>query len=294
MPKFSLLLVAILVTGLVLAPVAIPAVSASPPTQRLGFWLYDTDMWSGVGLNWTPQQFVTNYFGTPPYPSALIWATGMMPTGPNTPGAIGEAHWLGQVASLAQAQGFNVKIIILFFVNLSGGTIKGVPDQTSLLTRYVQALGSHSDIYGAEYEREYFGNTVAEVTTFKNIVNSAGYVNILDPTMQNNFASDPVLDYSTYPYYNGAIPTSLPSGSRYIGVGYGETGAPVSGSGPNPAWTQASVQAIIDSSPANPYVMIYASNGGAGQPAHLLWNWPTLRGWIWTDLNYESKYTLST
>jgi hypothetical protein len=251
-------------------------------------------MWSGSGNNWTPQQFVTNYFLTAPYPSAMLFATAMSPTGLNSPGALGEASWLSQVANLCASQCPNARIMILFFVNLSGGTINGTPDQTALLTAYMNALGSHSNIYGAEYEREYYGNTVAEITTFKNIINGAGYANILDPTMLGNFPSDPVLDFSSYPYFGGTIPSSLPSGSRSIGVGYGETGAP-SGSTPTPAWTQASVQAIIDTSPASPYVLMYAGVGytPAGQPSTQMWNWPTLLNWIWTDPNYYQNFVLS-
>jgi hypothetical protein len=212
----------------------------------------------------------------------------MTPSGPDSPGALGEASWLSQVASIAQSDGLNVKIMILFFVNLSGGTINGVPDQTALLTQYMAALGSHSDIYGAEYEREYYGNTIAENQAFGNIIQGAGYTWIIDPSVESSF-SGVVLDYSTYPYFGATIPTSLPSGSRSIGVGYGETGAP-SGNTPNPAWTQQSVQAIIDSSPGNPYVIIYADNGGTGQPAWQLWNWPTLQQWIWTDPNYQAGF----
>ncbi|MDA4123983.1 MAG: hypothetical protein OK438_00840 [Thaumarchaeota archaeon] len=264
-------------------------------TYRLGFWIDERDMWSGVGLNWTSQQFVTNYFLTAPYPSAMLFATAMTPTGPNAPSAIGEALWLSRVASLAQSQGLNVRIVILFFVNLSGGTINGVPDQTTLLTQYMSALGSHTNIAGCEYEREYYGNTVAEVAGFRTIINGAGYTNVVDPSMMSNFPSDPVLDYSSYPYFGGTIPSSLPSGSSSIGIGYGETGAPT-GSTPTPAWTQTSVQAIVDTSPADPYVLVYAGAGylPAGQPSTRMWNWPTLRNWIWTDSNYQQDFVLST
>jgi hypothetical protein len=291
MSKFPFFLAAILVISLLCVPAAM-----AQPSHRLGFWIDERDMWSGVGLHWTHQQFITNYFLTAPYPSAMVFATAMMPDGPYAGalgGALGEAKWLGQVASLAQSQGLNVKIMILFFVNLSGKTISGVPDQTALLTKYMQTLGSHSNIVGCEYEREYYGNTVAEVTTFKNIVNKVGYTNILDPTQKANFVSDPVLDYSIYPYFGGTIPSSLLAGSRSIGVGYGEIGVP-SGNTPNPAWTQSTVQSIVNKSPGNSFVLIYADNGGKGQPAWELWNWSTLRNWIWTDSNYKLNFVLST
>ncbi|MDA4123984.1 MAG: hypothetical protein OK438_00845 [Thaumarchaeota archaeon] len=291
MSKFPLFLAIILVVSLLSVPAAI-----AQPTHRLGFWIDERDMWSGVGLHWSPQQFVTNYFLTAPYPSAMVFATAMTPDGPyagTLGGALGESKWLGQVASLAQSQGLNVRIVILFFVNLSGKTIGGIGDQAGLLTKYMQALGSHTSIVGCEYEREYYGNTVAEVTTFKSIVNKAGCTNIADPTQKANFLSDPVLDYSIYPYFGGTVPGALLAGSRSIGLGYGEIGVP-SGNTPNPAWTQASVRSIVDASPGSSFVLIYSDNGGKGQPSWELWNWPTLRNWIWTDSNYKLNYVLST
>ena len=251
----------------------------------------ERDLWSGVGLGWNASKFVASYFDSPPYPSAMLFATAMSPTGAGAPTAVGEAQWLGQVASLAQNEGLNVEIVILFFVNLSGQTIGGVPDQTSLVTQYMSALQNHPNIYGAEYEVEYFGDTPVEELSFYNIVKGAGYVDLLNPGEAQFYAGEPVLDYSTYPYFGGTIPGTLSPGS--IGVGYGETGVPT-GSSPNPAWTESSVQAIIDDSPGAPFVFIYAGSGGTGQPPYQLWNWPTLQQWIWKDSNYQSGFLLST
>ena len=241
-------------------------------------------------MAWSPQQFVTNYFETAPYPSAMLFATAMTPTGAGAPTATGEAQWLGQVAGLAQSDGLNVEIVILFFVNLSGQTASGVPDQTSLLTQYLSTLGSHSNIYGAEYEVEYYGDTASEEQSFYNIIKGAGYVDILNPGEPAFYTGEPVLDYSTFPYFGGSIPSSLSPNS--IGVGYGETGAP-SGTTPNPAWTQDTVQAIADTSPGAPFVFIYAGSGGTGQPSFQLWNWSALKGWIWADQKYQTDFILS-
>ena len=185
----------------------------------------------------------------------------------------------------------DVEIIILFFVNLSGQTTSGVPDQTSLLTQYMSALGNHSNIYGAEYEVEYYGDTAAEERSFYNVIKAAGYVDILNPGESSFYSGQPVLDYSTFPYFGGSVPSSLSPNS--IGVGYGETGAP-SGSTPDPAWTQDTVQAIINGSPGSPFVFIYAGSGGTGQLPFQLWNWSTLQQWIWTDSKYQAKFVLST
>jgi hypothetical protein len=291
MNRSTLAVLFILVLGGISVAFSAPPVVGSGPTGRLGFWIDERDMWSGVGLAWTPQQFVTNYFESPPYPSAMLFATAMSPDGPKSPGALGEAQWLGQVASLAQSSGLNVKIIILFFVNLSGSTKGGVADQTSLLTQFVSALGSHSNIYGAEYEIEYYGNTQAEEQTFYSIIHGAGYTDILNPGTSVSGVSGPSLGYSTYPYFSGAIPSALASNT--IGYGYGETGAP-SGNTPNPAWTQTTVQKIVSNSPANSFVFLYSDDGGSGQPGYELWNWSTLRQWIYTDSSYSPNYILST
>lgn len=248
-------------------------------------------MWSGVGLNWNASQFVANYFEEPPYPSAMLFATALTPTGAGAPTANGEAQWLGQVAALAQSDGLDVEIVILFFVNLSGQTANGVPDQAVALTQYMSALGSHPNIYGAEYEVEYYGNTRSEEQSFYNILADAGYVDILNPGTAPFYSGEPILDYSTYPYFGGAIPVKTSANS--VGVGYGETGVP-SGSTPDPAWTQTTVQAIVDTSPGNPFVFIYAGSGGTGQPPFQLWNWPTLQQWIWTDSDYRANFLLST
>jgi len=262
----------------------------SSQPKRLGFWVDERDMWSGVGLSWNATQFVSNYFEEPPYPAAMLFATALTPTGAGAPTATGEAQWLGQVASLAKDDGLDVEIVILFFVNLSGQTIGGVPDQTSSLTQYMLALGPHPNIYGAEYEVEYFGNSQSEEQSFFNIVTGAGYVDVLNPGTVPFYSGEPVLDYSTFPYFGGSIPATTSATS--IGVGYGETGVP-SGSTPNPAWTQTTVQAIVDRSPGDPFVFMYAGSGGTGQPAFQLWDWSTLQQWIWSDSNYRTNYILS-
>ena len=286
---------ALIVSGMFLSSaVLISATSSSSPpkgTERLGFWIDERDIWSGAGLCWSASQFVTNYFETAPYPSAMLFAEGFSPSGACSPGVNGEATWLSQVASDAQAAGLNVEITVLVFVNLSGETINGVADQTSAFQSWVATLGSHSNIYGMQYEVEYYGNTAAEEQSFYNIVTGAGYKDILNPGTSVNGVTTPLLDYSTYPYFGGTIPASVSSGS--IGVGYGETGAP-SGSTPNPAWTQQTVQAIINTSPANPFVFMYADNGGTGQPSFQLWNWSTLQNWIYSDPTYTNNFILSS
>jgi hypothetical protein len=216
--------------------------------------------------------------------------------GDSIPTPMQEADWLGNVSTIAKADGLNVKIIILFFVNLSGATVNGVPDQTTLLTNWMAKLeanaGSNGNIYGAEYEREYYGNTAAEWTTFCNIVTGDGFACVNDGGEGHIvYPNYPMLDYSMYPsgdHYSEPIITSE-SNSLYIGVGYGETG-----SNGTVVWTQTTVQAIVDNSYGNPYVFMYADEGGSGQPQAFMWNWATLDGWVWNDANYQANYILST
>ena len=254
-------------------------------TKRLGFWIDERDIWSGGGLNWTPQQFFNNYFDTPPYPSAMLWSTGLNPSGPYEKGVQGEITWLNELASICDAKG--LKILLLFFVNLSGSTVNGQIDQTQVFTDFMNSIKGHSSIVGAEYEREYFGNTLQEKTIFRNIVKNAGYTNIVGRGDLISFPSDPVLDYSTYPSYNGSIISTVYKNS--IGVGYGETG----GGEVIPVWTQETVSSIINSSAGNPFVLIYADRGAKTQ-SQRLWDDPVLRGWIWTDTQYQSNFILST
>ncbi len=259
--------------------------TASSNTRRLGFWIDERGVFSD--LHWTSSQFVQNYFNTPPYPSAMIFATD---AGFSYPQA---SSWLGAVATAADSM--NAKIIILAFVNLSGQTINGVPDQTQQFTTFMNSLKGHVSIYGVEYEREYFGNTVAENQLFKNIVNNAGYTFIIDPTMERNFPNSPVLSYSMYPYFNilsSQIYTGISTSS--IGEGFGETGIPINSA---PVWTQTTVQNIVELSLKVPssqrlFTLLYAD-----QTSNLgwqVWSNPTLRSWIWSDPNYVNNYVLST
>jgi hypothetical protein len=269
------------------APFSTPNVqtsSSSSSSRRFGFWVGEGEIFST--LRWTPQEFASNYFETSPYPAALLFASGGGYWFPQ------ESAWLSQLLSITDTM--NVKVVLLCFVNLSGHTINGRPDQTSTFTTFMNSLKGHPSLYGAEYENEYFGNTIQEVSAFRSIVNGAGYTNILNPNSNtvSAFPNDPILDYSEYPYFGVSMPSSLAYGTGAIGIGYGETGAPPSG-GPNPLWTQQRITSIVDNSPIAQFTFIYPEMGGAGQPFANLWDWQTLRNWIWSDPNYQANYVLS-
>lgn len=276
--------------------------ASSSPSKHLGFWTGETDLWSGgaiTGKNspYTPQQFFNVYFNQAPYPSGMLFVTALSPTGPyagniynGIGGWKGEAEWLNAFLAICDAHA-NIQIIILAFVNLSGGTINGHPDQTASFTTYMNMIKGHHSVYGVEYENEYYGDTSTIEYKFASIVTNAGYVDVLNPRDTGYFSTQhPVLGYSTYPYFDGTIPTSLKSG--FIGYGYGETGTPPAGE-PNPIWTQQTVQAIVDKSPSAPFTLIYAQKGGNGQPLNSLWNWPTFRAWVWNAPDYQGNFVLS-
>lgn len=163
-------------------------------------------------------------------------------------------------------------------------------DQTTDLTNYMNLLVGHRSIYGAQYEPEYFGDSVQENQAFCNIVSAAGYACIQGP----GSTTFPAVDYSQYPYYTGVVQSSL-TNPPYVGIGYGEVGAPICTSSPCPAWTQTTVTNIVDNSAPNlPFTYIYSENDANNPIGNtVLWNNPTLRGWIWNDPNYQANYQKS-
>ncbi|HEV2226684.1 MAG TPA: carboxypeptidase-like regulatory domain-containing protein [Nitrososphaerales archaeon] len=163
-------------------------------------------------------------------------------------------------------------------------------DQALQLTSYMNILRGHSSIYGALFEPEYFGNTLAIQTTFRNIITGAGYQNLVGQTG----SSDPILAYSSYPYFGGQLQTS--SQTNQIGVHYGETGVPLcNAQNPCPIWTQPTVLNIVDHSAPLPCTIIISAND-VNNPAgnSYLWASPTLRGWIQSDPYYQANYVTAT
>lgn len=162
-------------------------------------------------------------------------------------------------------------------------------DQSSELTSYMNNLAGHPSIYGALFEPEYFGDTPQIQATFRSIVTGAGYYDLAGQSNPNN---DPILAYSSYPYFGGALDT-VPQ-TNQIGVHYGETGQPIAPD-PMPIWTQSTVTNIVDNSVPLPCTIIISEND-VNNPAgnSYLWASSTLRGWVWNDPHYQSAYLLST
>lgn len=172
-------------------------------------------------------------------------------------------------------------------------------DQTTDFTAYMQAIKGHRSFLGVLFEPEYFGNTLAIQAAFQSIVNGAGYYDVSGGSGSGSVG----MSYSEYPYYSGQLDTGT-APANDLGVHYGETGTPP---GTAPIWTQAVITNIVDHSWVAPITIIIAYNdinnpAGTAAPATqdsngVDWNLymsPVLRGWIWSDSNYQSNYVLST
>ncbi len=162
-------------------------------------------------------------------------------------------------------------------------------DQAQQLTSYMNNLKGHSSIFGALFEPEYFGDNPTIEATFRNIIVGAGYQNLVGVAG----SSDPILVYSSYPYFGGALQTV--SQANQIGVHYGETGAPICTQNSCPIWTQSTVLNIVDHSAPVPCTIVISAND-VNNPAGntYLWASPTLRGWIENDPYYQANYLTST
>lgn len=274
------------------------------PVRRLGFWVDERQMWSGSGLEWSPTTFFSNYFLTPPYPSTMLFATGPSQIqGYMNTKAI---NWLPKVAALADNYP-NIQINVLVFINLTD------PAQVTELQNFVGALKGHSSIYGFEYEREYFGNTIPENQQFCNIVISSGFNCIMDPSIASSFPTNPSLGYCEFPYfqYSDSVEACVSSGTgaTEIGKGFGEYSAvetfpaqctlpsniSIPANPPCNGWNRQIIQAIINDSlyvsvQNRMFTYIYAGYVTANSP---LWNDSMLRGWVWTDPYYLLNYGLS-
>ena len=139
------------------------------------------------------------------------------------------------------------------------GTTLGVQtgwqnDQTQDFTDYMEAIIGHPSMVGVLFEPEYFGQTPAIIAKCQAIVNGAGYYFLANAQATGEM----VWDYSTYPYFGGALVTTTIPG---IAVQeYGETGSPETPPDPSPIWTSAVVTNILQDSAPAPLTMIDSWN----------------------------------
>ena len=255
----------------------------------------------------SPQLFFQNYFLTPPYPSAMELVMGFdQSIGPRN----WMAGWVNQVASLADKYP-NIQIDFVVFVNMK------VPSQVQSMNQFFNAIGhgQHSSFGYFQYEREYYGNTQAEVHAFKSILDQYQMKIMLDVTQRNYFPGQnlPIFNYAEFPYfqssdstiasiYSAVLPNEIGrafgeyAGARFPATCTLPSNPNIPPSSPCNGWNQQIVRAIVDDS-----LRVQAQNRqftffDAGYPSNFapFWGNPTFRSWIWSDPNYAANYALST
>ncbi len=326
MRRSHLFLLVMLVLGLVLLNTGVfktvetpgSGVTTGPAARHLGFWIDERSIFNGGQVLMTPQQFFNGYFLTPPYPAALLFALGFVS---GAPISISQKDaWLSSVAKLGDAYP-NIEIDLLCFVNLTDTS------QVANLQSVISTLSGYSSIKHVEYEREYYGNTQAQLQSFKTILDQNQIPIMLDPSQRSYFSGQnlPILNYAEFPWFQSsdsaeAAIYQTPLSSE-IGKLFGEyaqvSNFPVScilpadsnlaANPPCNGWNQQVVQAIVDESlkvsTQNRQLTYIAAGfvnqsqaflGVSGISTRELWDNPTFRSWIWSDPNYVNNYVLST
>jgi hypothetical protein len=163
-------------------------------------------------------------------------------------------------------------------------------DQRQDLLTYVNNIKGHPSIVGAQFEPEYFGDAPSIKALFKTIVNDAGINNLQGDGYSGT--NDPILYYSSYPFFGGVIPPVL--SGNVLGIHYGETGTPACDLlNPCPIWTQSHVSAIVDTSQPAPLTIIIAEMDTGNSFTNYGWSSPTLRSWIANDAYYQANFLLA-
>ena len=314
----SVLVSAILILGAV-SFIASPAASAGTPTQRLGFWLQESNSFPPA------QTFFNTMFLTPPYPSTLmVMIFGIQQDEISGFGCSTSAHYTGgsasywgQVAKMADSYPSIRLIFDIYFDPASGGSgTYGLSCFDSL----VNSLGQYPSVYGLGVEGEYTsvaaGMTEAEMQTAMNDVTAIGklFVNYYAPVAIPSGGYDIV--HTNFPSSTDPESTLQDHDSHTIGIDSGYYyGFPFPGSATCPIsprtygvnWNQCVVNTEISAaatfSPATARQFLeldvgFSSSGSftgvSGLTTNQVWDNPVLRNWIWTSPSYQSSFILST
>ena len=177
--------------------------NATSIQRHLGWWV-DARSLSCCGgqPKYTPEQFFNTYFLTPPYPSGMLFATGINDS------VLSESvriSWFNELASIADSYPA-IKINILIFVNISDVqmTTSCAPDpydQSSQVRQFILGIEGHSSVNGISYEGEYYGNTLTENSMFACWVKQAGYTFVAAPNTASEFPNSPVIAYCEFPWF---------------------------------------------------------------------------------------------
>ena len=208
----------------------------------------------------------------------------------------------------------NIKLNYVIAFNATSSTYG-----LSCFQTMVNAFGSYSSVYGLGVEGEYTsGNSLSVMTT------AMSYVTAVGKQFVNYYVNSGYIPAGGYLIYETSFPSATDgeyaltqaTGSLYIGIssGYyssfpfpGTATCPITSDTYGVNWNQCVVDTEIDTaisiSPASArqfleFCVGYDGSGSftgvSGQTTTQLWDNPTLRNWVWTDLNYQSNFVLST
>jgi len=318
--KLPLVVVAMLVVSGVAFVAVGPAASASAPTQRLGFWLQESNPFPPA------QTFFNAMFLTPPYPSSLevmIFApfqdeiNGYNPSSTGSYTSYSISYW-GQIAQMADSYP-NIRLVFDVAFIPSSSTY-GISDYSAI----VNGLSKYPSVYGLGVDGEYTPETSSLMASAMSYVTSAGkqFVNYYAaPGMVPSGGYNIV--HTNFPEGNSGgydqVGTLTNGDAQTIGIdsGYyaafsypGTVTCPIGPSAMNSktaGWNQCVISTelatAVSVTPASERQFLefgvgFSSSGSftgvSGQTTNQLWDNPTLRNWIWTDPNYQGHFVLST
>jgi len=320
-PRLSPIFVALLMVSaaIFVAAVPSPSASANAPTQRLGFWLQDSNSFPPA------QTFFNAMFLTPPYPSSMevmIFAplqdqiNGYSPSSSISYTTQAISYW-GQIAQMADSYP-NIRLVFDVAFNPSS-SVYGLSDYLAI----VNGLSKYSSVYGMGVDGEYTPETLALMTSAMSYVKDAGklFVNYYATTGDIPTGGYAIL-HTNFPEGAGSydqVGTLQDGSSQAIGLdsGFyasfpypGTSSCPIGPSAVNSntaGWNQCVISTEISAaasfSPSSERQFLelcvgFSSSGSftgvSGETTNQLWDNPTLRNWIWTAPSYQGNFILST
>ena len=291
---------------------ASPSVRATSPTERLGFWIQEQD----ILPNYTPAGFFDAMFLTSPYPSSMEMmittvlkdeSAGLTPGSSGSYSAGSLSFW-EQVASYADAYP-NIRLI--FEIALDGTSSEyGL----SALQMYASGFASHPSVYAIGIMGEISkGMTASFYQSAMSVVTAAGkqFINYYPKATLPSGAT--YIKHTNFPGGDSGgsdqVGTLTGADSQTVGLSSGYyaqfqfPGAVTCPIGPTAmssstwGWNQCVIQtelATAVSMPSSERQFLEFCVGFPSTSWEELWANPTLRGWIWTDPNYQSNFILST
>lgn len=320
--SISIILMLLLFSAALFSGIGFRNTHATSP-QYFGFWLQEYD----VINTYTPSQFVSQYFGTPPYPALLEWMT-FGPVDDRGVGACGGVSAvsctnrdIAYLVSLAADASVYPNVHILVEVAFNMNT------QMGLFNDYIGNLSGYSSIYAIGVEGEYASNqNSGTFQTACSDVTGAGLQFVSYYTFYSSACGGSSSTHTNFPNSIGQssydqLSTILDTGSSVVGIDSGyyyyETfpstmTCPIGASASNNAtngWNSCVVDTALYAATHNVSsanrefvaftVGFWGQDGkttanyftdSGGISTYQLWDNPTLRNWIWNDPNYQPNF----